>query len=73
MIQLLTVNEDLCVACGKCVRVCPVRVIVINDATAKASVDAEKLCINCGRCVDNCKVGALYHRYRKSGYRKRRS
>lgn len=67
--NLINVNEKLCLRCGLCARICPVRVIKLSEAShlPHPGVEAEKLCINCGRCVDRCPAQALYHRYRKYG------
>lgn len=54
-------DENVCVNCGKCSKVCPMNIDVQN---AKEVRNAE--CINCQTCVLNCpKSGALYSKLGK--------
>lgn len=48
-------NEEQCISCGKCERVCPVDMITMEVKNGK-KVPAvnESLCIGCGVCVRNC-------------------
>lgn len=59
--KTLTINSELCIRCGKCVRICPSRIFV--QATAKDSVAIENFesCIACGHCVGVCSEGAICH------------
>ena len=46
------VDQTACVACGCCVRVCPLSAIRIwNGITAR--VDADR-CVGCGKCAAEC-------------------
>lgn len=53
----LTVDNDRCVKCGRCARVCPMGV----DATREAN-SAE--CIRCGSCRTACPNGAIAQGFR---------
>lgn len=46
------VEERACVACGCCVKVCPMSAIQIFHGVM-AVVDQEK-CVGCGKCVKAC-------------------
>ena len=46
-----------CVACGCCVKVCPMRAIHIDHGIA-AQVDRKK-CVGCGKCVEACPFGVM--------------
>lgn len=51
-----TVNQD-CVACGCCVKVCPIPAISVwKGVIAKV---AEERCVGCGRCEKECPAGAI--------------
>lgn len=51
------VDESLCVACGCCVKVCPMKAISIYKGI-RAVVDWEK-CIGCGKCAKECPASVI--------------
>lgn len=53
-------SDDACIACGKCLAVCPEFVLHFTDAHRVES-DPERNCINCGQCAGICPTGALQH------------
>ena len=54
----LVYTNDKCVACNKCISVCPVlganRAVVDENGKAAVWVDGDA-CIGCGACFDACK------------------
>ncbi|MDO4740414.1 MAG: 4Fe-4S binding protein [Eubacteriales bacterium] len=46
------VDRETCVACGCCVKVCPLKAIDVYRGLY-AQVDEEK-CVGCGRCAKEC-------------------
>lgn len=51
------VNYSLCVACGCCVKVCPMRAIeIIKGINAEVNVDK---CVGCGKCVKECPASVI--------------
>ncbi len=50
------VNKDLCIGCGKCKEVCPMKTIDIKD---KKAVIHHKSCITCFCCQEFCPKGAI--------------
>lgn len=51
------VNQAYCVACGCCVKICPVQAIEITRGIM-ASVGWEK-CVGCGKCVKECPASVI--------------
>lgn len=51
------VDETACVACGCCVRVCPLSAIRIWRGV-RAEVDPER-CVGCGRCAKECPASVI--------------
>ena len=51
------VEERTCVACGCCVKVCPLGAIQVFRGIA-ARVDEAK-CVGCGRCVKECPASII--------------
>ena len=66
------VDEDKCLACGKCMKVCPQEIIHIHECAnyivvkcsnkskgAEAKKQCEVSCIGCGICEKTCTAGAV--------------
>ncbi len=53
---MLWISQNKCIGCEKCVDVCPVGAISMEDG--KAVIDQSK-CIQCGKCLDICPQGAI--------------
>ena len=51
------VTQPLCVACGCCVKVCPMGAIFI-DRGLNAVVREDK-CVGCGKCVRECPASVI--------------
>ena len=51
------VMEKKCIACGCCIKICPVQAISFKKE--KAFIDQAK-CISCGECLSACKFDAIF-------------
>ena len=51
------VEKNYCVACGACVKVCPMNAISINNGIF-AVVNADK-CVGCGKCAKVCPASTI--------------
>lgn len=51
------VDADSCVACGCCVKVCPLNAIAVFKGIA-ARVDRER-CVGCGKCAKECPASVI--------------
>ena len=51
------VDQALCVACGCCVKVCPLGAIQIMKGIM-AEVDMTK-CVGCGKCAKECPASVI--------------
>lgn len=52
-----TVNEDFCIACGKCQKVCPAHAIDTLTNTKRFIRKAD--CLACGACAATCPTAAI--------------
>ena len=52
-----SVDQGLCVACGCCVKVCPLSAIQVERG-CYAQVDIQK-CVGCGKCVRECPASVV--------------
>ncbi|MCI9271561.1 MAG: 4Fe-4S dicluster domain-containing protein [Dorea sp.] len=58
------ISSDTCISCGKCVKVCPVLAIAMEEAGEGADVKKqpvidEEICLGCGVCARNCPTKAI--------------
>lgn len=51
------VNQEYCVACGCCMKVCPMSAIRVIRGVA-AQVDESK-CVGCGKCAKECPASII--------------
>ena len=51
------IRTDDCVACGCCVRVCPLSAIQVRPGV-RAAVDPER-CVGCGKCAKECPASVI--------------
>lgn len=51
------VDQKACVACGCCVKVCPLQAIAVVRGVA-AQVDGAK-CVSCGKCARECPASVI--------------
>lgn len=49
--------DNLCVACGTCIKECPFNAISIKNGR-KAKIDLEK-CVGCGKCSKICPASVI--------------
>lgn len=57
------VNQEQCIGCGKCVKICAHGAPTITNK--KATIDHEK-CLGCGRCIGNCPTDAIFTNFDSS-------
>lgn len=51
------VDKEYCVACGGCVKVCPLQIITIEQGVF-ANINFEK-CVGCGKCAKTCPASVI--------------
>ena len=51
------IRTDVCVACGCCVKVCPLSAIQVRHGI-RAAVDPER-CVGCGKCAKECPASVI--------------
>ena len=60
-VMTLRIENKSCIACGKCVQVCPAGIMVRStDGKGIEAVRTDR-CIGCGHCVDVCPTGSVIH------------
>lgn len=53
----LQINENQCIGCSHCMKICPTEAIRVYDGKAHIS---ESRCIDCGKCFKICPTRAVY-------------
>ncbi len=66
----VSIDENLCRGCGRCVDICPYRAITLqkNGIGGWHAVVDEGLCKGCGNCICNCPSNAADSPYRDQGF-----
>ncbi|MCX5790853.1 MAG: 4Fe-4S binding protein [Elusimicrobia bacterium] len=59
MNKIVLIDESLCTGCGKCVGMCPQRILYLDKETGKCKVTDETKCDRLGGCVWTCPVNAI--------------
>jgi len=54
----LRFDQDVCIACGMCLEVCPHQVFSATESMV--CVKDRDACMECGACMRNCPVSAIY-------------
>lgn len=58
--QQLAIHPERCTRCGRCQRVCPVKLFNVDPGRATVPrANAGEACIACGHCVAACPTGAI--------------
>ena len=52
-------DEELCIQCGQCARICGERQSVAGHFSLEKTGDVG-ICIHCGQCINYCPVNSLY-------------
>jgi 2-oxoglutarate ferredoxin oxidoreductase subunit delta len=59
MNKIVLINEEKCTGCGKCVSMCPKRILYLDKETKKCKVTDETKCDRLAGCVWACPVKAI--------------
>lgn len=62
--ELFSINDNTCIGCYACVRVCPVKAIEVKPNEDVARIISDR-CIGCGSCLNICPVEAIDYRSSK--------
>lgn len=56
-VSTLNVNSDKCVGCGRCIEVCPHKVLALDSGVVEI-IDKDS-CMECGACAKNCPASVI--------------
>ena len=59
MNKIVMIDDNLCISCGKCVKLCPKKILFIDVATKKCAVLDETKCDKLAGCVKICPKKAI--------------
>lgn len=57
---MIEINEENCIGCGLCIKVCPFSVLKLNTGKSVAE-SIKKYCIDCMHCAAICPQGAILY------------
>jgi len=58
MNKIVLINKDLCIGCGVCVKLCPPKILYLDDDN-KACASDESRCDRLRGCERKCPAGAI--------------
>ena len=58
-VMKVVINDDLCIACGECVDLCPKKILYIDESADKCRCRDEKKCDGLRGCEKVCPVEAI--------------
>jgi NAD-dependent dihydropyrimidine dehydrogenase PreA subunit len=59
MNKIVLIDENLCIGCGKCVKLCPKKILFIDKTTGKCKVTDETQCDKRRGCERVCPTSAI--------------
>ncbi|PIY82606.1 MAG: hypothetical protein COX96_04935 [Candidatus Omnitrophica bacterium CG_4_10_14_0_2_um_filter_44_9] len=59
MNKIVIIDEDLCIVCGKCVELCPKKILYLDSASKKCKVTDETKCDKLRGCERVCPTKAI--------------
>jgi len=59
MNKIVIIDENLCTGCGKCVKMCPKKILYLDQETGKCRVTDETKCDRLAGCVRVCPAHAI--------------
>ena len=59
MNKIVIIDEALCIACGKCVELCPRKILYIDNTNKKCKVSDETKCDKLRGCQRVCPTKAI--------------
>ncbi len=59
MNQIVIINDDLCIGCGICAKICPTKILYIDKTINKCKITDETKCGKSGCCEKNCPQNAI--------------
>ncbi len=65
--DFITLDEDKCDGCGRCVMVCSFNLWTVKDGKARLAPKYQSLCIECAGCWEICDREAIDFSYPRGG------
>lgn len=63
MNKIVLINEELCIGCARCVKLCPKKILYIDSASKKCKVSDETNCDKFRGCERVCSIKAIKIRF----------